>query len=177
MHAFQPWWEEMKILVGDAAAATNWLFFPKLWASQVYFCALSHPESSSMVTNCNPICCIPSQVPSHSWWLIPQVLSDLHISWHFSTCSSSPCRIYDSFALPNLVPDVTLCEGSGMVRSTAGDMSKWAWQSWNLERNSAVATKRSQSLQNQAFFFEKRRQDILPHCNDISDNEAQVTLQ
>jgi hypothetical protein len=33
-----------------------------------------------------------------------------------------------------------------------------------------------QILQNQAF-FEKGRQDILPHCNDISDNEAQVTLQ
>jgi hypothetical protein len=34
-----------------------------------------------------------------------------------------------------------------------------------------------QILQKQAFFFEKGRQDILPHCNDISDNEAQVTLQ
>jgi len=31
-----------------------------------------------------------------------------------------------------------------------------------------------QILQNQAFFFEKGRQDILPHCNDISDNEAQL---
>ncbi|CAK9882994.1 unnamed protein product [Sphagnum jensenii] len=30
-----------------------------------------------------------------------------------------------------------------------------------------------QILQNQAFFFEKGRQDILPDCNDISDNEAQ----
>ncbi|KAH9552035.1 hypothetical protein CY35_09G043200 [Sphagnum magellanicum] len=30
-----------------------------------------------------------------------------------------------------------------------------------------------QILQNQAFFFEKGRQDILPHCNDISDSEAQ----
>lgn len=138
MHASQPWWEEMKILVGDAAAATNWLFFPKLWASQVYFCALSPPESSPMVTNCNPICCIPSQVPSHSWWLIPQVLSDLHISWHFSTCSSSPLWFFCS---SQPVPDVTLCEGSAMVGSTTGDMSEWAWQSWNLERNSAVATR------------------------------------
>ncbi|CAM6009488.1 unnamed protein product [Sphagnum balticum] len=30
-----------------------------------------------------------------------------------------------------------------------------------------------QILQKQAF-FKKGRQDILPHCNDISDNEAQV---
>jgi hypothetical protein len=85
-----------------------------------------------------PFVALPSQVPSHSWWLIPQVLSDLHISWHFSTCSSSPLWFFCS---SQPVPDVTLCEGSAMVRSTAGDMSKWAWQSWNLEGNSAVATR------------------------------------
>ncbi|CAK9238335.1 unnamed protein product [Sphagnum troendelagicum] len=51
---------------------------------------------------------------------------------------SSPCRTYDSFALPNLYQMSPYVKG-----------------------------------QNQAFFFEKGRQDILPDCNDISDNEAQ----
>lgn len=177
MHASQPWWEEMKILVGDAAAATNCLFFPKLWASQVHFCALSHPESSSMVTNCHPICCIPSQVPSHSWWLIPQVLSDLHVSWHFSTCSSSPCRIYDSFALPNLYQMSPYVKGQlwwgVMLEICLNEPDRV--ENWRgiLQQQQEIM----QILQNQAFFFEKGRQDILPHCNDISDSEAQVTLQ
>jgi hypothetical protein len=69
-----------------------------------------------------------------------------------------------------------------MWRVSYGGEHHWryVWMSLTeleLGEEFCSSNKRSQILQNQAFFFEKGRQDILPHCIDISDNEAQVTLQ
>ncbi len=90
---------------------------------------------------------------------------------------SSPCRIYDSFTLPNLYQMSPYVKGQlwwgALLEICLNEPDRVGNWRGILQQQQEIM----QILQNQAFFFEKGRQDILPHCNDISDNEAQVTLQ